>query len=73
MLSRVNAVDAVYLRDIPERVGRSAEHGLRRVRVRACAVLSFKADTGRCSVGVAGDGQAASEVECVVGAHVRGT
>ena len=81
MLSRVDAVDAVYLRDIPERVRWSAEHGLRRVLVRAqvrlvCAVLTFvisKADTGRWSVGVAGDGQAASEVECVVGAHVRGT
>jgi hypothetical protein len=81
VLSRVDAVDAVYLRDIPERVGWSAEHGLRRVRVRAqvrlvSAVLSFmisKADTGRWNVGVAGDGEAASEVECVVGGHVRWT
>jgi hypothetical protein len=79
VLSRVDAVDAVYLLDIPERVGWSAEHGRRRVRIRAqvrlvCAVLTFvisKADTGRLNVGVAGDGQAASEFECVVGGHVR--
>ena len=64
MLSRVDAVDFVYLCDIPERVEWLPEHGRRRVRVRAqvwlvCAVLTFvvsKADMGRCSVGVAGDG-----------------
>ena len=61
VLSRVDAVDAIYTRDIPERVGWLLEHGRRRVRVRAqvrliCAVLTFvvsKTDTGRCGVGVA--------------------
>ena len=81
MLCRVDAVDAVYVRDLPERVGWSAEHGRRRVRVRAqvrlvCAVLTFvvsKADTGRCNVGVARDGQAAGEVDSIVCGHVRRT
>ena len=35
VLSRVDAVNAVYMRDIPERVGWLAEQGRRRVRVRA--------------------------------------
>ena len=64
-----------------ERVGWLPEHGQRRVRVRAqvrlvCAVLTFvvsKADTGRCNVGVARDGQAAGEVDSIVCGHVRRT